>query len=195
MLEVINGPAALTAELDRRLRVFDIVIRHMVVRVDEELAVAERARVRRKAAMAARRVRRGLPPEPTETERQRHAGRGRRFGRRHGARCSAEEVTDERHGSRRAGRRRRWPRRAKTRTTRTRAVARGFFRRRRVCKFCVEKIDYINYKDVKLLAPFIPERGKIQPRRISGVCATHQRALQTAIKRARQIALVPYVTD
>jgi small subunit ribosomal protein S18 len=72
---------------------------------------------------------------------------------------------------------------------------RGFFRRRRVCKFCVEKIDYINYKDVKLLAPFIPERGKIQPRRISGVCALHQRALQTAIKRARQVALVPYVTD
>jgi small subunit ribosomal protein S18 len=72
---------------------------------------------------------------------------------------------------------------------------RTFFRRRRVCKFCVDKIDYIGYKDVKLLAPFIPERGKIQPRRISGVCATHQRALQTAIKRARQIALVPYTTD
>jgi small subunit ribosomal protein S18 len=72
---------------------------------------------------------------------------------------------------------------------------RTFFRRRRVCKFCVEKIDYIAYKDVKLLAPFIPERGKIQPRRISGVCATHQRALQTAIKRARQLALVPYVTE
>ncbi|MEZ5317299.1 MAG: 30S ribosomal protein S18 [Vicinamibacterales bacterium] len=72
---------------------------------------------------------------------------------------------------------------------------RGFFRRKRVCKFCVEKIDYINYKDVKLLAPFIPERGKIQPRRISGVCAKHQRALQNAIKRARQLALVPYVTD
>ncbi len=72
---------------------------------------------------------------------------------------------------------------------------RTFFRRRRVCKFCVEKIDYISYKDVKLIAPFIPERGKIQPRRISGVCATHQRALQRAIKRARQIALVPYVAD
>ena len=72
---------------------------------------------------------------------------------------------------------------------------RTFFRRRRVCKFCVEKIDYVSYKDVKLLAPFIPERGKIQPRRISGVCATHQRALQNAIKRARQIALVPYTTD
>ena len=72
---------------------------------------------------------------------------------------------------------------------------RTFFRRRRVCKFCVEKIDYISYKDVKVLAPFIPERGKIQPRRISGTCAKHQRALQTAIKRARQLALVPYVTD
>ena len=69
---------------------------------------------------------------------------------------------------------------------------RTFFRRRRLCKFCVEKIDYIGYRDVKLLAPFIPERGKIQPRRISGVCATHQRALQVAIKRARQIALLPF---
>ena len=47
----------------------------------------------------------------------------------------------------------------------------GFFRRRRVCKFCAEKIDYINYKDVRLLTPFLPERGKIQPRRISGTCA------------------------
>ena len=72
---------------------------------------------------------------------------------------------------------------------------RGFFRRRRVCKFCAEKIDYINYKDVRLLMPFLPERGKIQPRRISGTCALHQRKLQTAIKRARQLALIPYVTD
>jgi small subunit ribosomal protein S18 len=72
---------------------------------------------------------------------------------------------------------------------------RTFFRRRRLCKFCVEKVDYISYKDVKLLSPFIPERGKIQPRRISGTCATHQRVLQQAIKRARQLALIPYVTD
>ena len=71
----------------------------------------------------------------------------------------------------------------------------GFFRRRRVCKFCADKIDYINYRDVRLLSPFIPERGKIQPRRISGTCALHQRKLQTAIKRARQLALIPYVTD
>jgi small subunit ribosomal protein S6 len=68
VLEVINGPGAMTAELDRRLRVFDTVIRHMIVRVDEDLAVAERAKTNRKTAMAARRVRRGLPPEPTESE-------------------------------------------------------------------------------------------------------------------------------
>ena len=72
---------------------------------------------------------------------------------------------------------------------------RSLFRRRKVCKFCADKIDDINYKDVKLIAPFVPERGKILPRRISGTCAMHQRKLQTAIKRARQIALIPYVTD
>ena len=68
---------------------------------------------------------------------------------------------------------------------------RTLFRRRKVCKFCADKIDDINYKDVKLLGPFVPERGKILPRRISGTCATHQRKLQTAIKRARQLALTP----
>jgi small subunit ribosomal protein S18 len=72
---------------------------------------------------------------------------------------------------------------------------RPMFRRRKVCKFCADKIDDINYKDVKLLGPFVPERGKILPRRISGTCAMHQRKLQVALKRARQIALIPYVTD
>jgi small subunit ribosomal protein S6 len=72
VLEVINGPGPLLAELDRRLRVLDAVIRHLIVRVDEDLAVAERSRVRRKEAMAKRRVKRGLPPEPTEGERRRH---------------------------------------------------------------------------------------------------------------------------
>jgi small subunit ribosomal protein S18 len=72
---------------------------------------------------------------------------------------------------------------------------RSLFRRRKVCKFCSEKIDYIDYKDVRMLMPFVPDRGKILPRRISGVCAPHQRDLQTAIKRARQLALVPYVAD
>ena len=72
---------------------------------------------------------------------------------------------------------------------------RTLFRRRKVCKFCADKIDDINYKDTKLLMPFVPERAKILPRRISGTCAMHQRKLQTAIKRARQIALIPYVTE
>jgi len=68
VLEVVNGPGAMTAELDRRLRVLDQGIRHMIVRVDEDQATAERAKTRRKEDMAKRRVRRGLPPEPTESE-------------------------------------------------------------------------------------------------------------------------------
>lgn len=70
-----------------------------------------------------------------------------------------------------------------------------FYRRRKVCKFCVEKIDSINYKDVKLLSQFVPERAKILPRRISGVCSPHQRQLNDAIQKARSIALLPYTTD
>ena len=72
---------------------------------------------------------------------------------------------------------------------------RPMFRRRKVCKFCTDKVDYIDYKDAKMLLPFVPERAKILPRRISGVCALHQRKLQTAIMRARQLALLPYSTD
>ena len=72
---------------------------------------------------------------------------------------------------------------------------RGLFRRRKVCKFCADKIDDINYKDVKLIGPFVPERGKILPRRISGTCAKHQRGLRVAIVRARQLALLPYAAD
>lgn len=70
-----------------------------------------------------------------------------------------------------------------------------FFRRRKVCKFCADKIEYIDYKDLKLLQQFIPERAKILPRRISGTCARHQRILQRAIKRARHVALIPFTTD
>jgi small subunit ribosomal protein S18 len=72
---------------------------------------------------------------------------------------------------------------------------RGMFRRRKVCRFCAERVDDINYKDVRMLSGFVPERGKVLPRRISGTCALHQRKLRTAIMRARQIALLPYVTD
>ena len=67
--------------------------------------------------------------------------------------------------------------------------------RRRVCRFCIDKVDLIDFKDVKLLQNYLPERGKIVPRRISGSCATHQRMLAEAIKRARNIALLPYAAD
>ena len=68
-------------------------------------------------------------------------------------------------------------------------------RRKKVCIFCADKVDFIDYKDSAKLRKFISERGKILPRRISGTCAKHQRELNTAIKRARQVALLPYVTD
>ena len=68
-------------------------------------------------------------------------------------------------------------------------------RRKKVCLFCADKVDFIDYKDSAKLRKFISERGKILPRRISGTCAKHQRELNTAIKRARQVALLPYVTD
>ena len=75
------------------------------------------------------------------------------------------------------------------------AGKRYFFRRRKVCKFCADKIDYIDYKDVKLLSSFVPERGKVLPRRMFGTCAAHQRKLTLAIKRARNIALLPFAAD
>lgn len=72
---------------------------------------------------------------------------------------------------------------------------RGRKPRRKVCQFCVEKVQHIDYKDVARLRRFTSERGKILPRRMTGTCAKHQRQLSTAIKRARQIALLPYTTD
>ena len=69
---------------------------------------------------------------------------------------------------------------------------RKYFRRKKVCKFCVEKIESINYKDVRLLAQFVAESGKIVPRRLTGVCTPHQRRVSLAIKQARNIALLPF---
>ncbi|HTU43090.1 MAG TPA: 30S ribosomal protein S18 [Candidatus Aquilonibacter sp.] len=69
---------------------------------------------------------------------------------------------------------------------------RKFFRRKKVCKFCTEKIDAIPYRDVRLLQGFVAERGKIVPRRLTGVCTEHQRRLTRAIKQARNIALLPF---
>jgi len=68
-------------------------------------------------------------------------------------------------------------------------------KKKRICSFCVDKIELIDYKDVARLKKFITERGKILPRRISGNCAHHQRMLTTAIKRARIMALLPFVSE
>ena len=67
--------------------------------------------------------------------------------------------------------------------------------RKKVCTFCVEKSEFIDYKDTQKLRRFISERAKILPRRVTGTCAAHQRELTVAIKRARQLALQPYISD
>lgn len=72
---------------------------------------------------------------------------------------------------------------------------RGRKGRKKVCAFCVDKVETIDYKDIARLRRFMSERGKILPRRVTGTCAKHQRELTVAIKRARQVALLPYTTD
>ncbi|MBI3951970.1 MAG: 30S ribosomal protein S18 [Acidobacteria bacterium] len=84
---------------------------------------------------------------------------------------------------------------ASAHTNRTANAGPQRVRRRRECRFCREQVDFIDYKDVNTLTAFIPERDKILPRRLSGVCAPHQRMLARAIKRARTMVLLPYVAD
>src|SRR6266849_7847061 len=72
---------------------------------------------------------------------------------------------------------------------------RQYFRKKKVCKFCVEKSDFIDYKKAEILAPFVQERGKILPRRMTGTCSRHQRWLTVAIKRAQNIALLPFAAE
>ena len=83
------------------------------------------------------------------------------------------------------------------RTENTARPARPYVRnkRKKICIFCADKVAYIDYKDSAKLRKFISERGKILPRRISGTCAKHQREVNIAIKRARQAALLPFITD
>jgi len=72
---------------------------------------------------------------------------------------------------------------------------RSFIRKKKVCRFCVDKADYIDYKKAEILLQFVQERGKILPRRITGTCSRHQRWLTVAIKRAQNIALLPFATE
>ncbi|HMG33288.1 MAG TPA: 30S ribosomal protein S18 [Blastocatellia bacterium] len=76
-----------------------------------------------------------------------------------------------------------------------RGGGRRFVRARKSCKLCAERVDYVDYKDTRMLGGFVPERGKILPRRISGTCAPHQRMLAVAIKRARNAAFLPFAAD
>jgi small subunit ribosomal protein S18 len=71
----------------------------------------------------------------------------------------------------------------------------GFSRRRKICRFCENKIDYIDHKDERLMRRFVTERGKMVPRRVSGNCAIHQRKLTRSIKRARHLAIMPFVSE
>src|SRR5271154_3508547 len=72
---------------------------------------------------------------------------------------------------------------------------RQYFRKKKVCRFCVDKVDFIDYKKADMLQSFIQDRGKIMPRRMTGTCSKHQRWLGVAIKRARNIALLPFATE
>jgi small subunit ribosomal protein S18 len=72
---------------------------------------------------------------------------------------------------------------------------RQYFRKKKFCKFCAERVDFIDYKNAEALKPFVQERGKILPRRTTGTCSRHQRWLMVAIKRARNIALLPFASE
>jgi len=85
---------------------------------------------------------------------------------------------------------------AQGRPVRSRRPNRGrYVPKRRVCMFCQDKVENIDYKNVSILRPYVSDRGKIAPRRKSGACARHQRRLAMAIKRARHLALLPYVAE
>lgn len=81
------------------------------------------------------------------------------------------------------------------RENRAERPAREVRRRRKVCQFCADKVESIDFKDTAKLRKFVSDRGKILPRRMTGTCAAHQRALTEAIKRARHVALLPYTAD
>jgi small subunit ribosomal protein S18 len=117
----------------------------------------------------------GVPASPAHVEGQRHPGG--RSGAPGGGPAGSRGPGGPRREGGPGG-----PRRGK----------RQFFRKKKVCKFCVEKMDFIDYKRADILSQFVQERGKVLPRRMTGVCSRHQRWLGVAIKRARNIALLPF---
>ena len=201
-------------EFERRMRVQDSVIKFITVRIDETLKRVEKRKKEREKR--AHRRPQAAAPQPSLAQ-QMLGGAGRRRmplpacpfrapriprpRARAGARDSrrrtrAHGIKEIRKMAEQKGGR---PIAASQRPTGgDKAAAVGkkqYFRRKKVCRFCVEKIDDINYKDVRMLQAFIAERGKIVPRRISGVCAPHQRRLTDAILKARNIALLPFAAS
>ena len=186
-----TAEAETVKELERRLRVSDMVIKFLTVRIDQ---TRKRLDKRKKAARQAGRQRAANVPRRPAT------APGRATQMRGAPAPEAPAMPGSAEGGIKTmaefkGR----PGSAGQRPTGgDKAVAsqkKQYFRRKKVCRFCVEKIDDINYKDTKTLHAFVAERGKIVPRRISGVCAPHQRRLTDAIKKARNIALLPFAAQ
>ncbi len=189
------------------MRVADQVIKSITVRIDEKLKkIEKRKKIREKrVAAAAAHGRPAIPVSPAMPAEPAAVAPGLP-----GVMTPAAAPANTRRNT--SPRRPRWRRRNSSRRpiwlkpeaddpsaaprggrpAATRRSRQQYFRRKKMCRFCVDKIDDINYKDVRLLNSFLSERGKITPRRISGVCAPHQRRLAESIKQGRNIALIPF---
>lgn len=177
MLFEVEGTGKEIAELERRMRVNDQIVRYITVRVDEDRQRAEKFRARR--AKLAEKIGSGA------AARQRAATAAAGGGGSDDADDDDDTDLDD-NDSRGGGggnNNRRQPQNGRR------------YRRRKVSRLLIDKVDIIDFKDVDLLVQYIPERAKIVPRRISGTTAVHQRMLAEAIKRARNIALLPFATD
>ncbi len=186
-------------ELERRLRVTDSVMKFLTVRVDEKMKKMEKRKKARekRAARKPAACRGGAEPAFRRACDGRRGRTRRPSARRAHARCAGRKRKRCKETIMAETKRRTAHQRDRMRPTggdKAIATKKQYFRRKKVCRFCVEKIDDINYKDVRLLTSFISERGKIVPRRISGVCTPHQRRLSQAIKQARNIALIPFAS-
>ncbi len=162
MLFEIEGTGKEIAELERRMRVNDQIVRYITVRVDEDRKRAEKMRARR-ASKASK----------APANRPRTASVAGADGEDGGDEEVVRAAPNRQQGNNNNRR----------------------FRRRKVSRLLIDKVDILDFKDAEMLGIYLPERGKILPRRISGMTAMHQRMLAEAIKRARNIALLPYVTD
>jgi len=173
VLFYVQGTGDTVKEFERRLKVTDTVIKNLTICTDEILQRAAKFKTMRTKQE-------GQAPPEQACSRARCALRSR------GERASIKESITMPVSREGAPSGERPPRREGG------GGRKQYFRRRKVCKFCTEKIDIIDYKDVRLVSEFVAERGKILPRRLTGTCSTHQRALSEAIKRARNIALLPF---